>query len=45
MKYNGQTGYIYAKYIAKINNETNKQVKYVNCSALNVEVEQGKVTQ
>ena len=36
VKYNGQTGYIYAKYIAKINNETNTQVKYVNCSALNV---------
>ena len=32
VKYKGQTGYIYSKYISEIE----IKIKYVNCSALNV---------
>ncbi|WP_455542212.1 C40 family peptidase [Intestinibacter sp.] len=36
IKYNGQTGYVSAQYISKTSTESNAQVKYVNCSSLNV---------
>lgn len=36
VKYNGQTGYVYSKYVAQTSTTSNTQVKYVNCTSLNV---------
>ena len=36
VKYNGQTGYVYSQYVSQVNSEAKTEVKYVNCSALNV---------
>ena len=36
VKYNGQTGYVYSKYVAQTSTTSNTQVKYVNCKSLNV---------